>query len=212
MTNGIDYEYDLFISYNRADEEWAEQLATRLEKELWQAKRLKVFFAPWDILPGESIDARLEHALTRSRKVGLIMTPESVASEWVNEERYTTQHIDIARRERRLVPLYRRTCDVPPFLEHIKHIDFRDDDKFEEGYKLLLAAIKGERPARGEQEPSASTATLPLGGHHSPVVDFEPRLRSKLMQLRQLEEEELIDESVSKEYQRRLLDKWIDTE
>ena len=175
MTNEIDYEYDLFISYNRVDETWAEQLAARLEKESWQDRKLKVFFAPWDILPGESVDARLEQALEKSRKVGLIMSPESVASEWVNEERYTTHHIDTARRERRLIPLYRRTCEIPPFLKPINRIDFRDDGKFEEGYRLLVATIKGEPLPRGRQDPSTSITSLPPAVPRPPAVGFVPR-------------------------------------
>jgi len=46
MTDEPTYEYDLFISYNRADEGWAEQLAARLEQEAYQDRKLKVFFAP----------------------------------------------------------------------------------------------------------------------------------------------------------------------
>ena len=131
MTNPTTFDYDLFISYNQHDAAWAEQLATRLEQEDYQERKLKVFFAPWDIKPGESIPERLEYALPRSRKVCLIMSPESAASEWVKVERYVTHHIDIAERQLRLIPLYRRASEIPPFLQHINRIDFQDDAKFE---------------------------------------------------------------------------------
>lgn len=78
MTDEQDYKHDLFISYNRADEEWAERLATRLEQEDYQGRKLKVFFAPWDIPPGEYITESLEEALPQSRKVALIVTSESI--------------------------------------------------------------------------------------------------------------------------------------
>src|ERR1041384_4146066 len=121
MTDEQDYKHDLFISYNRTDEAWAELLATRLEQEDYEGRKLKVFFAPWDIPPGEYITEGLEEALPQSRKVGLVVTPEAMRSEWVKIERLVTAHIDIEEHERRLIPLYRRLPDkLPPLLRGIR--------------------------------------------------------------------------------------------
>jgi tetratricopeptide (TPR) repeat protein len=174
MTSPTTFEYDVFISYNQNDEAWAKQLATRLEREDWQGRKLKVFFAPWDIKPGESIPERLEYALPRSRKVCLIMSPESATSEWVKIERYVTQHIDITERQSRLIPLYRRESEIPPFLQHINRIDFQDDAKFEEAYRLLLATIKDEPLPRGEKE-SSGAVIAPAPIPRPPIVGFVAR-------------------------------------
>ncbi len=144
MVNEHDYKYDLFISYNRTDEEWAERLATRLEQENYQGHKLKVFFAPWYIRPGESINERLDSALTDSHYVGLVLSQEAVDSRWVKEEWYSTHYAGIKRNERRLIPLCLRSCEIPPFLDHLNRIDFRDDDKFEDGISLLLAVLRDE--------------------------------------------------------------------
>jgi tetratricopeptide (TPR) repeat protein len=175
MTNGTQYEYDIFISYNRVDEAWAKHLATRLEQEVWQGRRLKVFFAPWDVKPGESIPERLEYALPRSRKVGLIVSPESVTSEWVNVERYVTHYIELTERRKRLIPIYRRACDIPPLLQSINHVDFQDDAKFEESFHILLATIKDEPLPRGEQSSSTPEASLPPAIPRPPAVGFVQR-------------------------------------
>lgn len=175
MTDELTYEHDLFISYNRADEKWAKKLAERVEREEWQGRKLRVFFAPWDIFPGESIDDRLERALEKSRKVGLVMTPASVASEWVKEERHATHHVDVARRERRLIPIYRRDCEIPIFLKPIKFVDFRDDANFEEGISLLIAAIKGERPQRGVRQDAPRGALPPSSVPRPPAFGFVAR-------------------------------------
>jgi tetratricopeptide (TPR) repeat protein len=177
MTNPTKYEYDVFISYNQNDESWAKQLATRLEQEPWQGRKLKVFFAPWDIKPGDSIPERLEYALPRSRRVCLIMSPESADSGWVQVERYITHHFDITARQTRMIPLYRRACEIPPFLRHINRIDFQDDAKFEDGYLVLLATIKDEPLPRGEQEPSATA--MPALIPRPPVVGFVARRDSE---------------------------------
>ena len=161
MTNEQDYAYDLFISYNRADEEWAEQLAVRLERENYRGRKLKVFFAPWDIRPGDSVDERLDRALNESRYLGLVLSPDSVESQWVSEEWYAAHHAGMKRRERRIVPLYRRTCEIPRFIDHLNRIDFRDGDRFEEGVRLLLAVLRGEPLPRGAREEEAATNVLP---------------------------------------------------
>ncbi|HEV7857887.1 MAG TPA: toll/interleukin-1 receptor domain-containing protein [Pyrinomonadaceae bacterium] len=175
MTNTIDYEYDAFISYNRADEAWARHLATLLEREHWQGRRLKVFFAPWDIKPGESIPERLEHALPRSRKVCLIMSPESAESEWVRVERYVALHIDITEQETRLIPLYLRASKIPAFLQYINRIDFQDGSRFADNYRVLLATIKDEPLPRGEQDSSSSVVSVPVNIPRPPVVGFVAR-------------------------------------
>jgi tetratricopeptide (TPR) repeat protein len=176
MTDEQDYEHDLFISYNRADEEWAERLAARLEQEDYQGRKLKVFFAPWDIQPGEHITESLEDALPQSRKVALIVTPEAMRSEWVKIERLVTTHLDIEQRQRRLLPLYRRAPDnLPPLLRGIRAINFEDDAQFEKGYRELLAVVKGERLPRGAREDAPKGVLPPSFVPRPPVVGFVPR-------------------------------------
>ncbi len=176
MTDKQDYKYDLFISYNRADEAWAEQLATRLEQEDYAGRKLKVFFAPWDIPPGEYITEGLEEALPQSRKVGLIVTPEAMQSEWVKIERLVTAHIDIEEHARRLIPLYRRLPDkLPALLRGIRAINFEDDAHFERGYRELLAVVKGGPLPRGERGEAPKGMLPPCLIPRPPVIGFVSR-------------------------------------
>lgn len=196
------YEYDLFISYNHTDEEWSKKLAARVRQEKWKGKNLRIFFAPWEIRPGESVDERIDRALPVSRYVGLVLSPESVDSKWVSEEWYSKHHAGMKRGERRIIPLYRCTCDIPPFIGHLNRIDFRDDDKFEEGIRLLLAVLREEPLPGGELEAKEEDI--------SSMRLVDPRIRKKLHELEQLAEERLIDESIKQEYRRKILDKWIE--
>ena len=72
MTDLATYDYDIFLSHNHVDQDWTASLAQRLEREDWQGRKLKVFFSPWDIRPGQSIPKEIERALPKSRKVGSI--------------------------------------------------------------------------------------------------------------------------------------------
>jgi hypothetical protein len=56
------YDYDAFVSYNKADKDFAERLVKRIETEIINGEPIKVFFAEWDIEYGENILLRLEKA------------------------------------------------------------------------------------------------------------------------------------------------------
>ena len=113
MTDLTTYDHDIFLSHNHNDQAWTTKLAERLEQETWQGRRIKVFFSPWDIRPGQSIPQEIEKGLERSRKVGLIMSPDAMESAWVELERLVTTHIAISARDERLIPLYLRDCRIP---------------------------------------------------------------------------------------------------
>jgi tetratricopeptide (TPR) repeat protein len=177
MTSDKDYTHDIFISYNRTDEEWAGRLGARLEQEKRQGRPIKVFFAPWDIRPGDSIAGSIEEALTRSRYVGLVMTPEALQSEWVKAERLGITHLDTEERRKRLIPLRRRRSDeIPPLLRGIRDIDFEDDSRFEEAFRELLAVVRDEPLPRGMKAPASSVAPSPPPEiPRPPAVGFVPR-------------------------------------
>jgi hypothetical protein len=85
--------YDLFLSHNSADKPWAERLAAAVEADRL-GPPLTVFFDKWDIPPGGDIPRELEDALQASRYVGLVLSPESLASDWVSLERSTAIYRD----------------------------------------------------------------------------------------------------------------------
>jgi len=175
VEEALTYEYDFFISYNHIDEQWAESLARRIERERWQGRPLRVFFAPWDIRPGENFVERIEEALPKSRKLGLIMSPDAANSEWVKLERLVKTYIDVTERAHRLIPLYLRTCEVPLLLKPIVYVDFRDAARFEEGYRKLLAVIKDESLPRGSDPSSPLSASTTLSLPRPPIVGFVAR-------------------------------------
>lgn len=179
MANLTDYEYDIFLSHNHADQDWTTNLAERLEQEDWQGRKLKVFFSPWDIRPGQSIPQRIEQALPKSRKVGLILSPDAMKSAWVELERLVTTYIAVSARDERLIPLYRRDCEIPALLQPILYLDFRDDNKFDESYGTLLSVIKDEPLPRRSRSPVHDSAKLSPLIPRPPVVGFVARRDSE---------------------------------
>jgi TIR domain/NB-ARC domain len=175
MPSLTQYDYDIFLSHNHADQEWTSKVAERLEQEDWQGRKLKVFFSPWDIRPGQSIPKEIERALPKSRKVGLILSPDALTSAWVELERLVTTYIDISARDERLIPLLRKDCEIPALLRPILSIDFRDDVAFEESYATLLAVIREQPLPRGSQKQINSSTHMSTEIPPPPIVGFIPR-------------------------------------
>jgi TIR domain-containing protein len=149
--SSIQFQHDIFLSHNKADKEWVRNLAVRIEKEQWDGRPLKVFFDEWDIRPGDNIPIMLEQALSASRKIGLVVSPNALSSAWVELERSITLMFDPANRHRRLIPLLLHGADrdIPPLVRPLRYIDFREPKDFGSSFELLLCALRQEPLPRG---------------------------------------------------------------
>src|SRR5437899_1410788 len=79
--------YDIFISHNRADKPWAHALATRLSARLYNGRPLRPWLDEQFLDPGEpASNSELTSAIDRSRMFGLVLSPEALASTWVEFE------------------------------------------------------------------------------------------------------------------------------
>ncbi|MEK7830275.1 MAG: toll/interleukin-1 receptor domain-containing protein, partial [Acidobacteriota bacterium] len=132
-----EYKYQLFISYTEADRKWAERLYRRLED-----RSVKVFFAHETIAPGEKITLQVSDALDESYKVAMVMSPDYFARPWPRAEWSSALMKDPENRDRRLIPLLRRECDIPDLLADLKAIDFTNNDDFELSLLKLLEVVE----------------------------------------------------------------------
>lgn len=73
--------YSCFISYATADQLFAERLYADL-----QAKGVRCWFAPHDIAGGKKVHEQIDEAIRLHEKLLLILSPASMASEWVKTE------------------------------------------------------------------------------------------------------------------------------
>jgi hypothetical protein len=78
------FQYDAFLSHNRADKPWVRRLAERL-----RAVNLHVWLDEWAIRPGDDIYLAIEHGLDASRTLVLCLSPAALGSDWVGLERST---------------------------------------------------------------------------------------------------------------------------
>lgn len=144
MQDNVNENYDIFISYNTADIEFAELLVNRIEQEPYSGRFLKCFYAPWDIEPGENLLLRIENALQTSRFIGIIISPDWLKSDWTTLERSVPVYQDPAGIKARIIPILRRNCDIPASIQILKWLDFRNDQSFPKEIKKLLARLTGK--------------------------------------------------------------------
>lgn len=109
------YAFDVFLSYSDRDHAVADTTHERLG-----AVGAKVFMAPKSLTPGDDFAEEIRQALTGSSELWVIVSPNSLTSEWVTTEWGAAWVLG-----KRIVPILHR-CDVsqlPARLRNIHCID-----------------------------------------------------------------------------------------
>lgn len=135
---------DAFISYQNADEAFAKKLAGGIEAYSLDGRRLKVFFAPWDIKPGTNIVAKMDEGLEKARFFIIVLSPQALQAEWPTAERAAAICKDPSGRLGRVIPALRQSCSIPPLLRFRNYLDFRDDSRYDAELTRLLCMLTDE--------------------------------------------------------------------
>ncbi len=123
----------VFISHAHQDAEMARRLAHDLEAEGYA-----IWIAPDSIRPGEKWAEAIGRGLDSSGLFLLLMSPEAVASKWVNTE--TNIAIELNHEgEMQLYPLLLRACRVPALWRAYQRISLRGG--YDDALRQLLAAL-----------------------------------------------------------------------
>ncbi len=96
----------VFLSHSAKDKIVVRDIAGRLKKD-----GVKVWFDEWVLKPGDSIPAKIEKGLERSRVLVLCMSAHAFGSDWAQLESGTFRFRDPLNKERRFLPL--RLDDAP---------------------------------------------------------------------------------------------------
>jgi hypothetical protein len=99
---GIEF-YSLFISYSTHDQVFAERLHADL-----QAKSVRCWFAPHDMHSGKKIREQIDQAIHLQDRLLLILSPDSMKSQWVRTEVFKAHERELKENRRVLFPI--RLC------------------------------------------------------------------------------------------------------
>jgi hypothetical protein len=155
-----------FISHSNRDKTFV----LRLAGDLRTRAAIDAWLDQWEITPGDRIPERIEEGLSNADVFILVLSPESVNSQWVEWERqaWLVMQIDEEKRAkeesrpptRRLIPVLYRDCPKPAFLQPISHVSISDED-YEDGFKRLVTAVLGRPRKPPLREEVAATVLRP---------------------------------------------------
>ena len=94
------FAFDVFLSHSSKDKATVRQIAERLRKD-----GLRIWFDEWQIRPGDSIPAKIEDGLQRSRELVLCLSKNVQGSDWTQMEVSTFRFRDPLNKQRRFIPL-----------------------------------------------------------------------------------------------------------
>jgi len=128
----------LFISYSRKDSDFARKLAGDLEKAGYD-----VWWDITDLRGGEDWIRRIPAAIEESHFFLVVLSPNSIISEWVEKE--YTQALSLRKK---IIPIMLTPIIVPFALNTINYLNFAIG-AYEDNFKNLLSAMgfTGEPPA-----------------------------------------------------------------
>jgi TIR domain len=115
-----DFTYDVFLSHSSKDKPTVRAVAERLK-----ADGLRVWFDNWILKPGDSIPAKIEEGLERSRVLVLCMSASAFGSDWAALESQTFRFRDPLNKERRFIPLRLDDAESRGSLGQFLYVDWR---------------------------------------------------------------------------------------
>jgi len=185
------HDYDVFLSYNTADEEAVERLPLRLRDE-----GLRVFFAPWSVVPGEPWQETLEDALDRSGACAVCLGPAGL-SPWHNEEMRSALQTAVETPGFRVIPVLLPGANpadantLPRFLSCRTWVDFRPGLEDEAAFHRLRCSVLGIPPGdvtggTTEIDPDAIPPVRPLPPGSVMPLGPNPHFTGRQEELREL--------------------------
>jgi hypothetical protein len=158
--DGIQF-YSCFISYSSKDEEFARRLHGRMRDA-----HLRVWFAPEDIQAGKKMHEQIETAIRVYDKLLIVLSEESLQSEWVMDELRKGFKAERGSGKRKLFPVRltdyktlqnwvcRDSITGRDLAEEVRQYfipdfsNWKDHDQFETAFARLLKDLRAEERAK----------------------------------------------------------------
>lgn len=131
-------EFSVFVSHATSDGPIAERLAMGL-----QAMGYNSWYAEWELRAGDSIITKVQAALSASDVLIVVLSRQSVASNWVGRELNSILTSQLGGQQVLVIPVLAEKCEIPPLLSDTLHVVVEDD--FEKGFLKILDAIRVHR-------------------------------------------------------------------
>jgi hypothetical protein len=130
----------IFLTHTAADKPFVRDLKTRLEahgvKEVWLDEA--------EIMIGDSLTKKIEEGLKKTKYIGVVLSPRSIKSGWVERELEIGINREIASGEVVVLPLLYEKCELPAFLVGKMYADFTSPTDYDENIGKILRRLKAK--------------------------------------------------------------------
>ncbi len=124
----------IFISYSHADKEKVDLIAANMVK-----RNAQVWVDTWELNVGDSLIQRVQHAITESDALLVILSKASVESEWCKKELNSGLVRELDEKRVVVLPVLLEDCAIPLFLREKMYADLRTD--LESGLDSIMDAV-----------------------------------------------------------------------
>ncbi len=128
---------DFFISHSSTDEQWAEWIATQLERAGYTVE-LDV----WEWGPGTNFIFAIENALRRADRVIAVYSPSYFTRPFSQAEHQAVTSSAFREHSSRVVPILVADCEIPELYRNIVRISLVDVEE-EEATRRLIGGVEG---------------------------------------------------------------------
>lgn len=126
----------IFLSHNSSDKPFARRLAQDLDNQ-----GVRFWLDEAEIKVGESLIEKIREGIDKVDYVAVLLSPDSVASTWVQREVDVAMNQEILGRRVKVLPIMYRECDPPGFLLGKKYADFTDESKYNDSFAELIRSV-----------------------------------------------------------------------
>jgi formylglycine-generating enzyme required for sulfatase activity len=124
----------VFVSYSRKDLSFVERLATDLKNAGFD-----IWYDVSGLGGGSRWRVEIEDAIRSSQFVIVVLSPDSIASEWVEREFLFASNL-----KRKIIPLMYRSCELPLNYLDLNYIDVQAE-KYEQKFADILHALDSDQ-------------------------------------------------------------------
>jgi len=131
----------VFLSYSSKDSEFVDRLVADLYEN-----DVKVWIDNDAIKVGDSIIEKINEGIGKNDFLGIVLSPNSMASGWVMKELNAALVKEVNERFVFVLPILMKNCEIPLIIADKKYADFRK--QYSTGLNQLLDVVKSVKSSK----------------------------------------------------------------
>lgn len=126
----------IFLCHSSTDKQSVREIAKQLT-----IKGSQVWLDEAEILVGDSIIEKIQDGIEKSDYLGIVLSPNSVASIWVKKEVEAALTQEIESGAVKVIPILLESCEIPLFLRPKKYADVSSAESFDQGIQDVVKRL-----------------------------------------------------------------------